>query len=364
MKPKAKKVILPVINDLAIDQRMHKISLTLHQNGYDVLLVGTKRKETVPLLPREYKTDRFYLYFRNGKFFYLEFNIKLFFYLLFRKADIITSNDLDTLLPCYLNAKLKGAELIYDSHEYFTEQPELDQRPSTKRMWLILEGFLFPKLKKITTVNQSLADIYSKLYKKDIKIVRNVPFRSANVPYVKKENIIIYQGNINKSRGIETMLEALQQLHDVLFWCIGPGDLLDEMKALAKELNVERKVKFFGRVPFQNLRELTLQAKIGISIEQPIGLNSTLCLPNKLLDYIQCRVPVIVSDLPELRNVVGNYQNGIILKEHSVQELADTIKNLINNEEKLQEFVRNSEKAAEELCWEKEKEVLLDLYKS
>ena len=137
-----KKVILPVINDLATDQRMHKISLTLHQNGYEVLLVGTKRKDTEPLMPREYQTDRFSIYFKNGKFFYLEFNLKLFFYLLFNKADIITSNDLDTLLPCYLNAKLKGTELIYDSHEYFTEQPELDQRPSTKKMWLFLEQFL------------------------------------------------------------------------------------------------------------------------------------------------------------------------------------------------------------------------------
>jgi glycosyltransferase involved in cell wall biosynthesis len=360
----SKKVILPVINDLAIDQRMHKISLTLHENGYDVLLVGTKRQKTVPLQPREYKTDRFSLYFSNGKFFYLEFNIKLFFYLLFKKVDIITSNDLDTLLPCYLNSKLKGAELIYDSHEYFTEQPELDQRPATKKMWLKLEQFLFPKLNKITTVNQSLADIYSKLYKKDIKIVRNVPFRTKSVPIVKKENIVLYQGNINKSRGIETMLQALQQLENIMFWCVGPGDLLNEMQALAKELKVEHKVKFFGRIPFQNLREITLQAKIGISIEQPIGLNSTLCLPNKLLDYIQCRVPVIVSDLPELRNVVEKYQIGIILKEHSAQKLADAINDLIYNEDKLQQYIKNSEKAAEELCWEKEKEVLLELYQS
>ena len=102
------------------------------------------------------------------------------------------------------------------------------------------------------------------------------------------------------------MLEALVQLENVIFWCVGPGDLLEEMKALSVKLNVQDKVVFWGKVPFQNLRELTLQAKIGISIEQPIGLNSTLCLPNKLLDYIQCQLPVILSDLPDLRNGLNN----------------------------------------------------------
>ena len=155
-------------------------------------------------------------------------------------------------MPSYLVSKVKGLELIYDSHEYFTEQPELDHRPGTKKIWLKLEQFLFPKLNKITTVNQSLADIYSKLYHKDIKIVRNAPFFQESIPFIEKRNIVIYQGNVNCSRGIETMIEALVHLENVIFWCVGPGDLLDEMKELSRKLNVQDKVVFFVKVPFQN----------------------------------------------------------------------------------------------------------------
>ena len=357
-----KRVILPVINDLTIDQRMHKICTTLYELGFEVLLVGAKRKTSVPLLPRIYETDRFSLIFEKGKIFYLEFNIRLFFYLLFHKADIITANDLDTLLPSYLVSKIKGAELIYDSHEYFTEMPELDGRPVTKKIWLTLEKWLFVKPQKIMTVNNSIAKIYSDLYKKDIHVVRNVPFRVDNVPELTKQNIVIYQGNINKSRGIEIMLEALTMLDNVIFWCVGPGDLLSEMQELSIKLNVAHKVRFWGAVPFHNLRELTLQAKIGISIEQPIGLNSKLCLPNKLMDYIQSRVPVIVSNLPEMAQLVKQYETGIILADYNARVLADTIKSMIDSPELLEKYSKNCEFASKELCWEQEKKVLTKIY--
>ncbi len=358
-----KRVILPVINDLSTDQRMHKICTALHDMGYDVLLLGAKRKKSLDLIPRAYKTARFPLWIEKGKFFYLEFSIRLFIYLLSKRPHIITANDLDTLLPSYLASKIKGAELIYDSHEYFTEMPELDQRLLTKKSWLALEKYLFPKLKKVMTVNESIARIYADLYHKDIKVVRNVPFRILEVPKVAKQNIIIYQGNINKSRGIEVMIEALTLLgDDVIFWCVGPGDLLEEMKDYAKSLNVAHKVKFWGPVPFQNLKELTFQAKIGISIEQPIGLNSTLCLPNKLMDYIQCHLPVIVTDLPEMRKIVDKYQNGIILERCSADLLAASIQKMLADEALLNQYAERSAAAAYELCWENEQKILAQLY--
>lgn len=359
-----KKVILPVINDLVTDQRMHKVCTALHQNGYEVLLVGVLRKHSRELAARLYKTDRFPLFFEKGKLHYLEFTIRLFFYLLGKRAHIIAANDLDTLLPSYLVSKIKGAELIYDSHEYFTELPELDNRPLTKKIWLAMERFLFPKLHKIITVNDSIAKIYNELYHKDIKVVRNVPFRLSEVPRLVKENIVIYQGNINKGRGIDTMLHALQLLEGIEFWCVGPGDLLQEMKDLAKELGVNHKVKFWGAVPFQELKDLTVKAKLGISIEQPIGLNATLCLPNKLMDYIQCHLPVIVTDLPEMANLVSKYDNGIVIKEHSAQALATAIQQILGNEDLMHKYERNSAEAAKELCWENEQQTLLDLYNS
>ena len=107
--------------------------------------------------------------------FYAFFNLRLFFILLFKKADVFVSNDLDTLLANYLASKFKRkTELVYDSHEYFTEVPELTNRPGVQKIWMKIERMIFPKLTKIYTVNDSIAKIYSELYTKDIKVVRNI----------------------------------------------------------------------------------------------------------------------------------------------------------------------------------------------
>ena len=130
-----KRVIVSVINDLSTDQRVHKVCTTLFKLGYDVTLVGRRQRKSLPLEKRDYKTKRMFLLFEKGPLFYLEFQRRLFRYLLFHKADVLVANDLDTLLPNYLISKLKGSNLVYDSHELFCEVPELQSNPTKKKLW-------------------------------------------------------------------------------------------------------------------------------------------------------------------------------------------------------------------------------------
>ena len=134
---------------------------------------------------------------------------------------------MDTLLANRLVQKIKGGELVYDSHEYFTEVPELVGRKAQKA-WLFIERLIFPKLKHVFTVNESISNIYNKLYGKDVKIMRNVPisnkFKSSatlksksdlGLPSDKK--VILLQGaGINLDRGAEEMVEAIKFAHDAI----------------------------------------------------------------------------------------------------------------------------------------------------
>src|SRR5690554_3222296 len=158
MKPK--KIIVSVTNDLYTDQRVHKVCSFLHDNGYQVLLVSIKR---------------FKLVFTRGALFYANYNMRLFWFLLFSKFDVLLSNDLDSLLANYCAHKFKRkSRLVYDTHELFTEVPELTARPKVRKVWLAIEQKIFPKLEVVYTVNQSIADIYSKKYEKEVRVVRNV----------------------------------------------------------------------------------------------------------------------------------------------------------------------------------------------
>ena len=128
------------------------------------MLVGRLLRSSQKMEERSYQTKRFRMVFEKGPLFYAWFNFRLFWFLLFHRSSILVSNDLDTLLPNYLVSKIKQKKLIYDSHEYFTEVPELISRPKVKAVWERIERFVFPKLLFVSTVNDSIAQKYKEKY--------------------------------------------------------------------------------------------------------------------------------------------------------------------------------------------------------
>ncbi|MGB1317211.1 MAG: glycosyl transferase group 1, partial [Flavobacteriales bacterium] len=133
---------MSVINDLSTDQRVHKHCMMLTGLGYNVLLIGRQKSDSVPLDKRGYETHRMQLPFERGPLFYASYNLALCFNLLIRKSNLLFSNDLDTLLPNFLVSRIIGKKLIYDSHEFFTEVPELVNRPKVQSVWRKLESWI------------------------------------------------------------------------------------------------------------------------------------------------------------------------------------------------------------------------------
>ncbi len=301
---------------------------------------------------------------KKGKLFYLEYAIRLFLFLLFHKKGIYAANDLDTLLPNFWVARLKRSTVVYDSHEYFTEVPELVHRPRTRAIWVRLERWLFPKLKHAYTVNDSIANIYQSTYGVRVKVVRNLPFRKPFPPPSTSSNILIYQGALNVGRGIDLMIAAMAYLPEYQLWIVGRGDVEVELKEEAKAIG--ERVQFKGFVPFERLHELTCQATLGFSLEEDLGKNYHYASPNKVYDYIQVGVPVLVSDLPEMRAVVENHGVGEVLsnKERTPELLATKVREIVEDEPLYQSFKENCQIAAASLNWEEEKKRLLEIYQA
>ncbi|MBW7868388.1 MAG: glycosyltransferase family 4 protein [Brumimicrobium sp.] len=366
------KVIVSVTNDLYTDQRVHKVCSFLHENGYDVLLVGRKLKNSKDIDGRPYKTYRFRLPFTKGAFFYMSYNLRLFWFLIFRRCDVLVSNDLDTLLANYCAHKLKRkSRLVYDSHELFTEVPELISRPKVRNFWLAIEKRIFPKLDTIITVNKSIAHIYAKKYHKDLYVVRNVSRqwkpsqllskKELNLP--EDKYIIILQGaGINVDRGAEEAVMAMRYIDNALFLIVGSGDVIPELKKLVERENLLEKVLFTGRVPYEQMMNYTYHADIGLTLDKDTNPNYRYSLPNKVFDYIHTGTPVISSDLIELRRVIETHHVGKIIPSHEPKDIALTIRSLIDNPIVLQEMKENCKEAAEIENWETECEVLKKIY--
>lgn len=359
------RIILTVINDLTGDQRIHRIASTLQGVGYQVTVVGRLLPDSLPLENRAYHTHRMRLLFRKGKWFYLEYNIRLFFLLLIRPAEIVNANDLDTLLAGYLATRLKGTELIYDSHEYFTEVPELIHRKWTRNMWLRLERWLFPKLAKVYTVNGSIAAIYQEKYGVPVEVIRNLPFRRKKAKKgPSAEKILLYQGALNVGRGIELMIDAMHHLPTCRLWIIGKGDIDAQLRKRVKQAKLIERVTFLGFVPMEQLYEITVQATLGLSLEEDLGESYRYSSPNKVHDYIQAGVPVLLSDLPEMRSLIETHEVGEILPagERSSAELATRIQAMLASPERYSRWQKNCQEAAKVLNWEAEQGNLLKIY--
>ncbi len=358
-----KRIIVSITNDISTDQRVEKVCNTLYNAGYEILLIGRNNKNSKPI-NRNYKTRRINILFKKSFLFYVEFNIKLFFILLFSKKNILLSNDLDTLLANYLVSVLQRKKLVYDSHELFPEIPELVNRPFVKSFWSSLEKIILPKLKNTYTVCESIAKFYDARYQTNFKTIMNLPAKKEiNVhkfPFdYNDQKIILYQGAINIGRGLELIIETMQFLNNCILVIIGDGDIFMELQQEVQSKKINDKVYFLGRKSPIELHHLTPLADLGISIEEDLGLNYKYALPNKIFDYIQAEVPILVSDLPEMKKVVLDHKVGEIVINRNPQRLANQIEKIFHNN-----YSKALKTAKEKLIWENQEELLLSIFEN
>ncbi|MFT5264364.1 MAG: glycosyltransferase involved in cell wall biosynthesis [Polaribacter sp.] len=361
---KIKKLIFTVTNDLNYDQRMIRICSSLSKGGYEVLLVGRKKKDSLPLVDQHFAQKRLYCYFEKGKWFYLEYNFRLFFFLLFQKFDLVCGIDLDSLLPALWVARIKGKICVYDAHEYYTESPEIVNRGLIKKIWTAVAAISIPKVDGAYTVCQSLATIIGERYGKRFDLVRNMPFTipPQKVVDVSDEKVLLYQGALNDGRGLPELITAMKSIDGVELWLAGEGDLSKALRQQVADLGLEKKVKFLGYILPAELKNYTKKAHIGLNLLENKGLSYYYSLANKAFDYIQSEKPAIHMDFPEYRALNEKYETSILLPDLSIENIIKAINTLVSDKKTYLRLRENTKAAKSIYNWEKEEKRLLNFY--
>lgn len=362
-----KRVYIAVINDLVADQRLNRVALLLVRNGLQVRCIGRRFRSSPAFQPEEFQIRRYRMVFNSGPLFYAFFNIRLFLTLIFwKRPDLIIANDLDTLPAAYISSRIRRVPLLYDSHELFTQVPELIFRKRVQQVWKWIESIFLPRLKYAVTVSYPIAEIYRRLYRVRFRVVRNVPLRLPRPEKGQKpgryqgKHLIIYQGALNVGRGLELIIRTMHFLENAMLIIAGKGDIEGELLKLVREERLEEKVDFKGRLIPEELISLTSSCDLGISLEEDLGLSYRYSLPNKLFDYIQARIPVLCSALPEMSRIVETYGVGVSTNERDPEKLAAVIRYMFH-ERSAGAWMDALDKAANELCWENESQTYLDL---
>lgn len=367
------RVAFSVTNCICNDQRVLKIAEIVSRLGCEITLIGRVSGDCCKTNMVPFRTKRFRMLFKRGFLFYKFFNIRLFFFLLFHKYDLLVANDLDTLFPNFMVSKLKHLPLVYDSHEYFTGVPEIQHRPFVKWVWKSIEKIVFPRLKYVMTVSDSIAVQYETEYGFRPVTVRNCSrstrgiesFSKVELGVSRDHLLLILQGTgINVDRGGEELIDAIGETENVSLFLVGAGDKIDFLKKRVVELNLSDRIKFFPKVPWDELMKITKSADVGISLDRDSNINYRFSLPNKLFDYISAGIPVIAGDLPEVSKIVKENNCGIIIPRVTPEEIAKAIRKLQENPGLLPELKTNAAIASESINWENESVKVTEFYSS
>jgi glycosyltransferase involved in cell wall biosynthesis len=299
---------------------------------------------------------------------YFELFIRLFF-VIYKRTKCVVSIHVIDLLPigAFLSFFCK-IPVIYDAHE-------LEPYTSSNKFKIFILNnieILFVRFVScIIVVNDSIKDIYQKRFpKKPVYSVYNAPY--LQYPYnngaiskilgLKKEDkIFLYQGGLVPGRGIEILLDAFALLPDKTcnLVLIGYGVLESKIQNYANEFS---NIYFLNAVEPSKLLELTASCDYGISLIENDCLSYYYCLPNKVLEYLMCRKPVLVSNLKEMATLIESNRIGIIARDFSIREVVECIKKLKSLD--LIIIERNINKIVEKYCWESQEYKLLDAYKN
>ncbi|MFB9121634.1 glycosyltransferase [Bergeyella porcorum] len=358
------KILISVFNNLYTDQRVEKVCRTLHNNGYEIELIGNSL-EGLPPMERPYVFHRIPLRSKTLRKAYIEFQWKLYNELKTRadKHTVLLANDLDTLLPNVLLAQKRQLPLVYDSHEIFTEQPSVQGR-WVQGVWRFLEKHLIKKVGYMMTESFSYAQWFNEKYGVNPLVVRNIPFQiKEEIETVTNQpKVILYQGALNQARGIPQMIKAMHQIENAVFKIVGDGPQRKDYEKVAEEEKLlGNKVQFLGRMSPQDLRKFTRTADVGVALEENNGLSYYLSLPNKIADYIQSRVPIVMINFPEMKKVYADFKVGEMIENHHPDTIAQAVNRALNNGKN---YYREAlDNAAEVLCWEHEEAKILDLFR-
>jgi glycosyltransferase involved in cell wall biosynthesis len=173
---------------------------------------------------------------------------------------------------------------------------------------------------------------------------------------------VIHHGIAHRSRRLELMIEAIAMggnRFKGIFLLAGSDKLyIRRLQALARPCDIQ----LLPPIPQADLIAFCAQFDIAILSIFPSNTNYKYCLPNKLYQFIQSRLPIVCGPTPAIAEIVTKYEIGVVADDFSAASLSKALHSL--TPERLLQMRVNIEVAAQELCWEKDQLLLVSAVSS
>ena len=277
-------------------------------------------------------------------------------------ADVYHLHDPE-LLRIALRLKRQGKKVIFDSHEFYGEQiKSRDYIPTIARSFIAgsyhvyetyvckrLDGVIVPALYDGTETFSGRA--------KRIAHVNNCPRRSeygnTTIPAYAERKGVCYSGGLSENRGITNLVKAGKKAGVKIFLAgrfspaayekqILDGASSDEVNYIGYINGREEVFSFYAR------------CAIGVGLLIDDGQYGKMGgLPTKIYEYMAAEMPVLISDFPYNRKIIGKHHFGLVANPTDVEDIAAKITWLLEHQKEAEEMGKNGKRLLEEqFTWE------------
>lgn len=363
-----------ITNNYKYDQRVQKVVRYLVSIGYHINVIGRNfpllsQKDINAIHPNLHDSvsiDLLSLKYSQGWRFYLEYNWKLWRHIRKQHYDVYLANDLDTILGVY-HGSARHAKRIFDAHEWFEEVDELQTKPFVRWVWKTIAYRYIPNFTHCYTVNQWLADTFSKAYSKDFAVVRNIPASrdiGESLPLALQEALpkkfILYQGVINSGRGLEQVISAwTKDLPPLVI--AGYGDEVDQLKRIVHQQGKSDQIVWLGRITPGLLPSITKRALLGLHLLDTASKNYRYSLANKCFEYMHAGLPMLTVKTPIHELLYEKAPYFLMLDDLQPEHIAQGIEHCLSAESQ-QAMRQAANKAKGNYTWVNECHQLESIY--
>ena len=359
-----KSILFVTSSDYYYDQRLQKITKTLSED-YKIKVLSPYRKKLFSDA-KNIQIVKLRRIFKRGFLFYAELNHRIFWHNIWSKMDLINAIDLDTLLGSFLLGRVKNRPVVLDCHEWYEETPEVYHRSWVYRFWRSLGKYLVKKAGLRYTVNEDIAHVMSVVYQAPFEVIYNYPYKQTKTLETnldRNKKILLYQGVLNKDRGLEQLIIAMRRLNQFQCWLVGYGDIKTELEKLVKNLGLEQQVRFLGKLTPEELRALTPKAWMGINLLHGESKSYYYSLSNKFFDYMMAGVPSLNMRFPAYEKVLDAFPMGIMIDHCEPDEIVLAIARVEQDETLWTNMKNEAMRAAQVHHWQKQESQLKNIYR-
>lgn len=288
------------------------------------------------------------------------------------EADVVVAHDVPMLPVGAWLADRWGARLVFDSHELWTEKNF--PRP-WRDAWARVERRHVGRCDAVITVNASIArELEARHGIAHVQVITNAaPEPPALQRSLRKRlgipadgTVLLYQGSFTAGRQLPQCVQAMHSVRSpgVHLVLLGDGVLRRTLERAARGGSARERIHVLPAVPQDELLAWTASADAGIVPYVADCMNNRLCTPNKLYEFIAAGLPILASDLPELRAAIAGNGLGMVADLGSPMRIADAIDGFLSDRVRLAEWRGRVMARRPEFGWDRQAARLGAIFRS